>query len=105
MTRHILNVFRRQIDAIITERILEYHRGLRNDDLIGPFKRSWHSSDGNGSMSAKPDADLGNPIQRVAKEWAQARCDVLATSGQVSPEQYDRLARAEASLYALTLKP
>lgn len=37
--------------------------------------------------------------RRVAEEWAESRRDVLATSGQVTAAQYDRLARAEAALY------
>lgn len=40
-------------------------------------------------------------LQRAAKEWTEALCDVLATGGQVAAAQYDRLARAEAALYAL----
>jgi hypothetical protein len=41
----ILRVFEPDIDALITRRIVAYHQGLRDDGLIGPFKRSWRSSE------------------------------------------------------------
>jgi hypothetical protein len=37
-------------------------------------------------------------IIAAAVEWSEARTSVLKSGGSVTPQQYDRLARAEANL-------